>query len=195
MEDLNKVTDMATNYSKPATCTLMPEGSWITSEGARFLHIDLMAGDHSQLTSRYISTNQFVDKAVRNKIKEIIKLMKPGPRPMHLEIIIFKPITDKKANQLNTVLFKVNAGIGTSAGGLTSLGVGAMTGNPALAARSGTLVSALVIKNRTDSSRTWRTDDVVIYITAEVSGGLGQQKHWEPLVLSRDKYEPNSFKP
>lgn len=139
----------------------------------------LMPADVHRIYATPFSTNAHVNEFVTEKVLEHYRLMMAGARPCSLTIVVLKPMTRARAEQLNNkrIVFAnslaAGAGLASSPGGAI-VAAGVVSG-----------VRTLVLSEISQM----HDGDIVVQIEGVVSGGIGPQHSIKQYILPRRQYD------
>lgn len=146
--------------------------------GEQFV-FNLSPADIHSIYATPFSINASVNDFVTAKAIEHYRLMMPGSRVCALTIVVLRPMTRLRAEQLNNTRITMANSIAAATGALSAPAIGPASVGVAAGVRM------LVFSEMAQM----HDGDIVVQIEGVVSGGIGPQRSIKHYILPRREYD------
>ncbi|GAA5215020.1 hypothetical protein ACFSJ3_01275 [Corallincola platygyrae] len=143
-----------------------------------------------------------IDRITREEILKAFDVMLPGDRTCYIEAVLIKPLSRRTAESKNGDYDQISDGVSAvgaaAVGGISGFLTTVYTGNPKVGKQVGAGVTTgtgyVLNKAIRDALPTLHENDVLFYLHAYVSGGIGPQVRSRMRIIKPSEYLKNPYR-
>jgi hypothetical protein len=146
------------------------------------------------LSGTLFSTNHSINNFIKTEAYEEYKYMRAGQhpreagqRPCTITVLIYNPLSDSQSKKLNDQRAKNS--------NYFAVGVSAITGGVTRSKAAGLAAGVWARNYALEKLRAFDAGDILVTFETNVSGGIGQQRRYNSIVIKRSAYNPNLVSP